>query len=580
MKKIILLILCLLVSYVGEIDCGKKKKCKQDDLDCVLKEVNLIDRMQQEKQKLLLKQQEQKKRAIAQKFKEFCDFRKTLSNTLFLSDADFDGKKDLVVVYQEWYKALQEVYAYDGKVLKAAIDWFTIEKEWYQVLCWLQYSDPKKPSYVELHKEQGPDGVTYFCIVNPDVGDILESDTALPELHYVNLFLACHTVNDVLLHYDVAVSLQKTCKQLLNEVKEGSREADILSSICLFAEYGVARTKKARYAQELQKLIDRVNEYKNDVSKFFVDEVGIFLKWKSFTNATISWTVDPTENIKKIEKILADFNDVREQKLQIFLKNVAEDLEKIRQVGSKFSMCNEVPRVSTPLVENSTTTTTCVVAEDVVNQSDNLLVESDKAPISNQVVAVPQVDSSLVKGDWDAIKATYLKATIIDLWTCPENRHNQRALKYGHMDANVSEDDLRYQQWLHCFSYLVDRYINALAYKKMSYNGKVVSYYMLGERRDKKTGTSVKCIFSFSRYSGTHTWFHRGCEILQCSMQKVAEKWAQKDFFVPKYITPSVAMAYSSVGIPETACVRETPCFVIIYDPNHEEDIYLYKMEA
>ncbi len=435
MKKIYLVIFCVFVAYVSEIDCGKKKKCKQDDLDRVLKEVNLIDRKQQEKQKLLLEQQEQEKRAIAQKFKEFCDFRKTLSNNLFLSDADFDGKKDLVSVYQACCTALQNVYAYDGKVLKAAIDWFTIEKQWYQVLCLLQDSDPKKPSYVELQKRQGPDGVTYFCMVNSDVGHILEVDTALPELHYVNLFLACHTINDVLLKYDVAESLQETCKQLLNEVKEGSREADILSSICLFAEYGVARTKKARYAQELQKLIDRVNEYKNDVSKFFVDEVGLFQKWNSFTNATRSWTVDPTENIKKIEKILADFNEAREQKLQIFLKKVAEDLEKIQQFASKFSMCNEVPRVSTSLVEDSTTTTTCVVVEDVVNQSDNLLVESDKAPISNQVVAVPQVDSSLVKGDWDATKANYLKATIIDLWTRPENRQNQRALKYGYMDA-------------------------------------------------------------------------------------------------------------------------------------------------
>ncbi len=74
-----------------------------------------------------------------------------------------------------------------------------------------------------------------------------------------------------------------------------------------------------------------------------------------------------------------------------------------------------------------------------------------------------------------------------------------------------------------------------------------------------------------------HTWFHRGCEILNCSMKKVAEKWAKKDFSIPGYRVLSEVMLYHSVAIPDAASVRETPCFVIIYDPNENEDIYLIK---
>ncbi len=95
-----------------------------------------------------------------------------------------------------------------------------------------------------------------------------------------------------------------------------------------------------------------------------------------------------------------------------------------------------------------------------------------------------------------------------------------------------------------------------------------------------RTDTVTKCIFTFARYAGMHTWFHRCCTTLDLSVQEIADKWAEKDFFVPSRISLAETMHYSSIRIPDDASVTETSCFVVIYDPNHKEDIYLYKMEA
>lgn len=529
----------------------KDVRKKQEDLSQIIKDVKAVD---------------ERNNFLSNKYS---DIAKKLGNPYFLPKKFKECGENPLELYRKNYEKFLRLSLLREGFWNDVKRWSDVENDWRISLCKLQNRPYIFITVLRLAQ------VNYFVGIAPEGFALLEHDMSIPELHYVRMFFQKYgngSIEAIKNSPQLSEKFYDLCLNIKSSVQNVENQPVFDSLLCL-AKYLYIRHKKKAIADYMQQIFIDSDNYARSfcgdgLPKVFfcngiIEPIGRLIDFELFEQQIPQIEADVMAYRKELEKAIACVKDAYDKDLKL-LKYFKKSKNK------PFSLKIE----SNP---GQTTTMPMSYVEDVSvgKNSSDAVVQIQEDSVENKQLGF----SSVIQGDWHAVKACYLKSTIINLWTRPEARQEQRALKYGQV-ASDSGINMEYQQWLHCFSYVVDRYINGLAYKKVSSDQKVVSYYILAERRNRKTGTATKCIFTFARYAGTHTWFHRCCTTLALSVQEIADKWAKKDFFVPGYISPAETMPYSSVGIPVDVSVKETSCFVVIYDPNHEEDIYLYKMEA